>query len=519
MSKKFQIAAVIDIGSKELRLNIAQATKPESERDIEAVKYLETLSYPLSLGRDTFQAGKMSFDKVDKACEVIKNFLHVAKGYGIRDVRTVATTAMREAANMDYILDQIKIKTGVSVDVIDHLEEKRHIYRLLTHYGEEFLKESAIAVYIGTGTLGVVLFQNGKMPRTWNIRVGSLRMGEMFGQMQEYTREFYKLMEEYLAGYTYKLRDELPPDIQHFIVSGQEVDVISRLILNETKEISRPLFEIPRRGFESLYDKIKRKTTDRIAIDHNIDVEKAESVLPAACIYQNLLSCTQAKTITASRLLPGDAILFEMLHPKRFQAIDKRFARGTILCAGEMLRRYGANADHGELVSDFAIMIFDKIKKLHGLGSRDKLLLTAAALLHDIGEIVNNRDHPEISYQIVRHSDIVGLTQMEHEIVALICKYHSHSTPNLSDQCYASLDAGTKVRISKLSAMLRLADALDRSHTQKYNRIDVKLTDETLIITISTFANVALEQWSFTEKSHFFEEVFGIKAHLRIKKA
>jgi len=516
MPKKVQTAAVIDIGSNELRLHIAQAAKTETE----AVKYLESLSYPLSLGRDTFHAGKMSFDKIDKACEVIKNFLQAAKGYGVRNVRTIAGTAMREAENVDFILDQIKIKTGVDVHVIDDLEEKRHIYKLLIFHAEDFLKKSAVIVYIGTGSMGVSLFVDGKMPRTWNIRVGSLRMSELFGDLQEFTREFYRLMEEYLAGITYKLRNELPEGIKHFIVSGPEIELIAKLAIPEgTPPFGVPLFEIPRADFEAFYEKIKRKTSDRIAADYGLDDSMAESLLPAACIYQNLLNCTNASEITASRMLPCDAILFEMLYPKRFASIDKRLDKGTVLSARELALRHGSDISHLEQVREFALMIFDKIKKLHGLGNRDKLLLTAAALLHDIGEFVNPLDHHKISYEMVRRSDIVGLTQGEHEIVALLCRYHSGAAvPDLEEPCYSNLDSSTKVRVSKLAAMLRLADSLDRSHTQKCRNIDVKLSDNVLNITAQTDTNAALEQWSFREKGRFFAEVFGIKAVLKIKK-
>lgn len=520
MPKKAPTAAVIDIGSNELRLHIAQAPKQPTEKDSEKIEYLESLVYPLSLGRETFFEGKMSFDKVDQACDVIKNFLHVSRDYGVRNVYTVAGTAMREAENMDFILDQIKIKTGIDVQVIDDLEEKRHIYKLLTHHAEDFLKKSAVIVYIGTGSMGVSLFIDGKMARTWNIRVGSLRMGELFGDLQEFTREFYRLMEEYLAGITYKLRNELPKGIQHFIVSGPEIELIAKLVISKgTPPFGVPLFDIPRKDFDEFYEKIKRKTTDKIASDYALDGDIAESLLPAACIYQNLLNCTSAKAITASRMLPCDAVLFEMLYPKRFAAIEKRFDKGTVLSAREIALKYHANIPHIEQVRDFALMIYDKIKKLHGLGGRDKLLLTAAALLHDIGEYINTLDHHEISYEMVRRSDIVGLTHGEIEIVALLCRYHSgEAVPDLKEPCYANLNASTRVRVSKLAAMLRLADSLDLGRAQKCHNIDVKLSDGMLNITINTSANMALEQWAFADKGQFFAEVFGIKAMLKIKK-
>ncbi|MCL2527968.1 MAG: HD domain-containing protein [Defluviitaleaceae bacterium] len=515
MPKKTPTAAVIDIGSSELRLRIAQQVK--SENDPVGIKYLENLRYPLSLGRDTFQAGKMSFEKVDKACGIIKNFLNVTQDYGVRKIRTVANTAVREADNMDYILDQIKIKTGVDVQVIDDLEEKQLIYKLLTHYASDDLKQSALMVYIGTGSIGISLLEDGKMPRTWNNRVGSLRMSELFGQLQDYTRDFYRLVEEYLAGFINQLKSELPEGLMHFIVSGQDVDLIAKLT-ESNSPADAPLFQIPRAEFQGLYNQLKRKTTDRIANDYKLELARADTLLPAACIYQNLLNITQAGHITASRLLPCDGILFEMIHEKRFTALDKKLVKSTEQSVQLLSQRYNGPEAHSQLVKEYAIRIFDKIKKIHGLESRDKLLLTAAASLHEIGEYVNLRDHHEHSYALVRGSDIVGLNYMESEIVALLCRYHSGVTPSIGQACYTALSPSDRVRVSKLVAMLRLADALDHSHTQKYSDIDVKLTDTALIVTIQTGASVSLEQWAFTEKGRFFEEVFGIKAELRVKK-
>ena len=515
MIKKSHAAAVIDIGSSEMRLHIAEA----GVQSTKTVRYLDRLIYPLSLGRDTFHAGKMNFDKVDKACEIIRNFLYAAKGYGVRNVRTIAGTAMREAENADYILDQIKIKTGVDVQVVDDLEEKLQIYKLLSYYAKESLKKSAIIVYTGTGSIGISLFAKGRMPRTWNIRAGSLRMSELFGDQQEYTKDFYRLMEEYLASFTKKLRAKLPEGIEHFIVSGTEIEAISRLVTNSSPPYDSPLFDVPREDYEEFYDTVKRKTVSRISSDYGIEVHNAESLLPAACIYHDLLGCTEAKAITATCMLPCDAYLFEMLYPKLFASVEKSFDKCTILSARILAKENDIEAEHGELVSEYSNMIFDKLKKLHGLGGRDKVLLTVAALLHDVGKSVNDLDHNLISYEIVRRLNLVGITQKEQEIIALICRYHSGDSPHLEEPNYTNLDFGTRVRVSKLTSMLRLADALDRSSTRiKYKNLDVKLSETALYVTAHTSEYVALEEWTFKEKSGFFQEVFGIKAVLRVKK-
>ena len=505
---KIELAAVIDIGSNELRLKTAQFSKTR-------IKYLESLTYPMALGRDTFSSRKLGFDKVDKACEIIRNFLMIIREYGITNIRAVATTAVREAANMDYFLDQVKIKTGLSISVLDDMEEKLYIYKMITKLLKDDVKSSALMVHIGSGNIGLSILENGRVQFTQNIRVGSLRISEMFGDIQEYSSEFYIVLEEYLQSFTDTLKDVIPEDTKHFIVSGTEISTASELIGIDRKGVFNTL---PKESFLLFYDEVKVKTTERAAADYNISAEKAEVLFPAMCIFHNLLGFTRAENIIAADIMLGDAILYEMLCPREYDAINKDFSKNTLLSAKALAKKYNAMESHYRQVEKFAIKIFDKMKKLHGLGMREKLLLQTAAILHDIGKFINISRHNMHSFDIVTGSDITGLSQLETEIVANLVRYHSHEAPSVSDDNYSRFDLYNRVLVSKLTSILRLADALDRGHTQKFDDIDVRITDAELLITITTDKNIDLEQWSFVNKGAFFEEVFGIKAVIRQKK-
>jgi exopolyphosphatase/guanosine-5'-triphosphate,3'-diphosphate pyrophosphatase len=207
-----------------------------------------------------------------------------------------------------------------------------------------------------------------------------------------------------------------------------------------------------------------------------------------------------------------------MLASDSFADINKDFGKSAVLSARALARKYNAREAHYLAVEHFALKIFDKMKKLHGMGPREKLLLQLAAILHDTGKFINLSHHYRHSYAIIKGSDIVDLNVMETEIVANLALYHSQKIPSNADENYRRLDLYKRVLISKLSAILRLAVALDRSHTQKFSDIDVKITDSELLVTVMTDKNTDLEQWSFKEKSRFFEEVFGIKATIRKKK-
>jgi exopolyphosphatase/guanosine-5'-triphosphate,3'-diphosphate pyrophosphatase len=505
---KFELAAVVDIGSNELRLKISQISKGK-------LKYLESLTYPLSLGRDTFNSGKIGFEKVEKACEIIRNFQSIIKEYGVSDIRAVATTAVREARNADYFLDQVKIKTGLTLAVMDDMEEKLYIYKLLSRFIKEDIKRSAMMVFIGSGNIGVSVLDEGRIPYTQNIKVGSLRISELFDDIQEYSSEFYVVLEEYLESFTDLLEHCLPANIKNFVVSGPEIELVAELVGAGKKGL---FYSIPKEKFLAFYHEVKNKTTDQISKDYRVPIDKAEVLLPAMCIFDNLLDFTKSDTIIASQLMLSDAILYEMLCPEDFNGINKDFAKNTILSAVALAKKNDAVEGHYLRVEDFALKIFDKMKKIHGMGSREKLLLQIAAILHDIGKFINLSHHYRHSYEIIMGSDIVGLNQLELEIVANLALYHSQKIPSLRDENYSKLDLYNRVLVSKLTAILRLADALDRSHKQKFKEIDVKTTDDELLITISTDENIDLEQWSFKEKGRFFEEVFGIKAVIKKKR-
>ncbi|MDR1638232.1 MAG: HD domain-containing protein [Clostridiales bacterium] len=505
---KFELAAVVDIGSNELRLKIAQMAKGK-------LKYLESLTYPLSLGRDTFNKGKIGFEKVEKACEIIRNFQTIIKEYGVTDIRAVATTAVREATNSDYFLDQLKIKTGLAITVMDDMEEKLYIYKLLMRFMKDEIKRSAMMVFIGSGNIGVSILEDGRIPFTQNIKVGSLRVSEMFDDIQEYSSEFYVVLEEYLDSFTDVLQHSLPPDVKNIVVSGTEIEMAAELIGAEKKNL---FYHIPVDRFHAFYNDARLKATGQLSKELKIPVEKSELLLPALSVFNNLLGFTKAETIIASQLALSDAMLYEMLCPDDFQAINKDFGKNALLSAAVLAKKNDAVEGHYQRVGDFAVKIFDKMKKIHGMGSREKLLLQIAAILHDIGKFINLSNHFRHSYEIIMGSDIVGLNKLELSIVANIALYHSQIVPSLGDENYRKLDVYNRVLVSKLSAILRLADALDRSHKQKFSEIDVKTTDGELSITVTTDQNIDLEQWSFKEKGRFFEEVFGIKAVIRKKR-
>lgn len=509
--QKKSAAAVIDIGSNALRMEIAQAKDGE-------LQMLERLEYPLSLGRDTFSTGSISFQKMNKTCEIINHFLEASKSYGITKVKAIATTAVREAENKTYFVDQIKIRTGLSVTVLDDSGEKTLIFRetLRRLMGVKNYKHPGLMVYIGVGNLGVAVLDKNTIPFTQNIRLGTLRLSELLTNIDVYEEQNNIVIDDYLRAFTETFYDTLPEgEIKHFIASGRDMETIAALCHEEN---TVPFTSISRKKFNRLYEGLQNKSSEEIMETYGIPLENAELLQIAVSIYTMLLNATQASEIVAPMVYISDAVLYEMLFPKEAALFEKTFSENTIVSARATAARYHYDAEHASYVEKYSLKIFDKLKKLHGLSARERIYLQTAAILHDCGKYINISCHYDHSYEIIKNSEVVGLDMTEMELVAQIAKYHSTITPSAREECYQLLPQQKRLIVSKLAAILRLAEALDKGHIKKFENIDLKVKDNTLTISISTLMNTQIEEWSLSTKRLFFEEVYGLKVRLKKKK-
>ena len=147
------------------------------------------------------------------------------------------------------------------------------------------------------------------------------------------------------------------------------------------------------------------------------------------------------------------------------------------------------------------------------------MLLTLATILHDCGKYISMVKLGECSYNIVLYTEIIGLSHLEREIVANVVKFN-HDKFDYSQEISkkSSLNQNSYMIIAKLSAILKVANALDRSHKQKFKDIKIALKENNLIITVNTDADITLEKGLIGEKADFFEEVFSIRPLIKQKK-
>ncbi len=161
-----------------------------------------------------------------------------------------------------------------------------------------------------------------------------------------------------------------------------------------------------------------------------------------------------------------------------------------------------------------ALLLFEETYDLHGLTEEYADLLEYAAILHDIGYLYGYEDHHKHSYRMIMKADLPALTPQEKALVANIARYHRSGKPKQSHKGFAALDADDREAVCQLGSILRLADGLDRTHTDAVEDLWVEWVGDTMIVWIYPAHGNEIERWAGQKKSRFFQEVFEVEVRV-----
>ena len=287
--------------------------------------------------------------------------------------------------------------------------------------------------------------------------------------------------------------------IHHIIAVGTKIP-----------EIKHRLMELEK-GFTGL---ITRKEFSKINLSDFLKTEQSELIIPSLLLFRKIASLTKCDDIYMSATDLCDSMAAEFAEKKEHLGSKHDFTQDILATAKNIALRYRVNMDHVDNVSYLATEIFDSIRKLHGLGRRERLLLQIGVILHSCGAFINMRQTRENSYKIIMSTEIIGISHKERVIVANIVRYNSEYFPAY-EEIENEITRDDYIIIVKLCALLRLANVLDKSNTQKIKRVGVSLHDNSLMIAAYTMADITLEIGLFHQKANVFEEVFGIRPVLQ----
>lgn len=502
--------AVIDIGATSARMVIAEVSENEPVRTIE---YLEQ---SVTLGRDSFTSKKISGQTIEACVRACRDFMTVLNEYRITDpgrIRAVATSAVAEASNSDLFLDRIFMATGLQAEVLDDAGRNRLFYFSILPLLESrpALREGELLVIEpGGGHTTAMGLRNGIIRFVHTYRFGAFRTWEILEETAPVSNGTAGLM----AG---EIRSAVRPIIEEFkgkkgmklLVLGGAGRTAARRI-KSTGDV-QPVMPIRRTSLEQLVEAALNMSAADLAREYDISFAAAESFGPAIAAINYIASTLKCKTVYIGKTSMRDGLLREMANGGRW---DNRFTAQIIQSTIETGRHYGFDRKHAENVTAHAKHLFEAVQPLHRLKPRDEVILTVAALLHDIGSFISNRSHHKHTQYLIENSDVFGLSEDDLKMTALVARYHRRAHPKSSHRPYTALSRTDRLRVSKLAALLRVADALDRSHTQRIRDPKLKLKSDRLQIGVPDLHKCAVEEIALREKSKLFEQVYGRKVVL-----
>ena len=502
---KREIIAVIDIGSSAIRLLIAQS-KPSGEWDL-----VDSAERPLALGRDVFCSGSIDRKTMNRTVAILQGFMELMVPYEVDRIVAIGTSALRESENREVFIDRVLLQTGIEVTVIDGVEANQLTWLAVRdpleaiHTG--FKRYKSMIIEVGTGNTELMILRKGNITASYALPIGALRYlqridSNIDGNVQE---SFRHHASRNIEGISHELGLS---KISKLVAIGSDIRLVASRLGNS---LSPQMAIIPRAAFREFIREIETYNPDEIVERLNLPWNEAELLYPSLIILDEFVKSTRVEEI----LVPSGNIRQGLLvnYATGHSALREIFNAQAIEGSRGIAKHYHTDMKHAEFVRKQAIVLYDKLNT--ELNLKDRILLESAALLHDIGAYISAASHHKHSQYIVENSDIFGLSAADKEIVGHIVRYHRRAQPRDSHASYMKLDRLSRIVVQELAALLRVADALDRSHTQSAAISDLKVGKNKMTIFTAYTGDISMEKLSLSEKADLFENLFGLKIVLR----
>ena len=506
--------AAIDAGSFELSMKIFEISPKSGMQEIDHIRHR------IDLGTETYATGKMAYERVDELCRYLNEFPKIMKGYKVSEYKAYGTSAIRETENTAIILDQIRQRTGINVEVLSNSEQRFLGYKAIAFKGEafnKFIEKGTAIVDIGGGSIQISLFDKDKLVATQNMRLGVLRLREILSHLDVGKAQYDAILTEMISSQLSVFKKLYLKDrqITNIIVVD---DYINALV--QKKFFSDKVGEhVDVKTFQKLMKLAGEKTSQELTRIFDMPQESIDLLYISYVLLKRIIEVMNAEMLWAPGMTLCDGMAYEYAQENKIVLPEHDFEQDIIACAQNISKRYMGSKKRGETLEKIALTIFDSMKKVHGLGQRDRLLLRLATLLHGCGKYISMTNLGECSYSIIMATEIIGLSHMEREIVANVVKFNHEEFEYYDVSKASTLDQESYLRIAKLTAILRVANGLDRSHKQKFKDVKTILKDDVLTITVDTKEDITLEKGMFSHRADFFEEVYSVKPVIKQKRS
>jgi exopolyphosphatase / guanosine-5'-triphosphate,3'-diphosphate pyrophosphatase len=498
--------AAIDIGTNSIHMIVVKVRPDFSFEVIDREKDM------VRLGAGGLDGRSLTPTATAAALQTLTKFRRLADSHKVDEIIAAATSATREAENGGDFIATVARDTGIRIRVISGTEESRLIH-MAAGYGVDVGGSTAVVVDIGGGSVEVTLGTATQLALGKSFKAGVIRLTERFVNSDPLSdrdeRRLVKYLNREMGTY---LEQIAAKRFDRVIGTSGTILSLGALALSDGDTRLEELRN--RRVSARALHKIRKRLTalsieERLALP-GLDPRRADLCVAGSVLFDTIIRRLGAEEFTLCDLALREGLVLDYIHRNsaRIRKVQRYpdVRRRSVIELGE---RCGYWPEHASHVARLALAIFDQTRSVHRLGDRERDWLEYAALLHDVGVHISYERHHRHSYYLIKNGDLRGFDPDEIEIIALIARYHRQATPKKSHDGYSDLSGSQRRTVKTLSAILRLAEGLDRSHAQTLAGIDVYPRGDDYLARLRATGDAELELWAAHRHVAPLEGVLG----------
>lgn len=510
--------AAIDVGSNSIKLVVVDAAASDSFAVLAREK--ETVR----LGHHTLRKGHFSISTIERAANCIKRFRSIAEARGAERVFAVATASVREARNSAQFIKEVDRRTGVRVSILSAIEEARLIGVAAAH-GCSARGVIGLNIDIGGGSTEISLMQDSAPLGLFSVKLGAVGLTDRYLNSDPVKpKELRALQEEVRAALERPSRELHDARWQQATgTSGTIISIGEALRLKNLTAAERKTKGAQPAGDEVPLGRLARfnarmaslTIAERRAIP-GISSQRAEIIVAGGQILEEAMRALGINVLRTCNWALREGVLIDRLReieaesqPPVADIADHRL-RGVHAVG----RRFGYEEAHAQQVARLSESVFDQLAPHDSEGiltRHHRTLLSAAALLHDVGYHIAHENHHKHALYLIKNSELTGFSEAERDVIANAARYHRGPAPKERHDDYATLNETDQKTVSALASILRIADALDRSHDNRVADVRFQRNGQAVHMQLHSAVNCDREIFAAEQKREMFEGIFKCK--------
>ncbi len=498
--------AAIDIGTNSIHMIVVRVRPDLSFEVIDREKDM------VRLGAGGLDGRSLTPMAITAALQTLTKFRRLAETHKVDEIVAAATSATREADNGGDFIAEVDRQTGIRIRVISGTEEARLIH-LAAGYGVDVGGSNAVVIDIGGGSVEVTLGTATQLALGKSFKTGVIRLTERFVKSDPLSERDERRLVKHLNREMGAHLDQVAMrGFDRVIGTSGTILSLGALVLSEQGERPEDLRNrrVSAKGLHKLRKRLTEYNIEERLGMPAMDPRRADLSVAGSVLLDTIVRRLGAEEFVLCDLALREGLVLDYIHrnSSRIRKVERYpdVRRRSIVELGE---RCGYWSEHAQQVARLALAIFDQTRSVHGLGEREREWLEYGALLHDIGVHISYERHHRHSYYLIKNGDLRGFDPQEVEAIALIARYHRQGTPKKSHEGYGDLPGSTRRAVKTLSAIVRLAEGLDRSHAQALEGVDLYPRGDDYLARLRTSGDAELELWAAHRHVTPLEDVLG----------